>query len=443
MSALMEPITRYQDLLHRLCGSDLPGAGIDWLETLRRQAATRFEQLAFPGRRDESWRYTSLQGLLEQELVPAEPFKVLRGVDIEDAMIPDLDAWRLTFVNGRFAPRLSWLHELPTGVRLKSLRGVLHAASGDLRGRLARAEVQAGNLFSAFNTAAFADGAYVHVERERMLERPIEILHLSVGMEEPHIAQPRHLVRLEQGARAHLIERHFSFGNAPYFNNAVTEVQLDTGSSLHHARIQEESAQAFHMNSQFVQHAAGSSYHGTGVALGGAWSRNEIRVDLEGEAASCDLRGLYVVGDGQLSDQHLDVQHRVPGCASREDFRGILNGRGRGVFDGRIRVEKDAQKSDAQLSNANLLLSRQAEIDTKPQLEILADDVKCAHGTTVGQIEGEALFYMQSRGIRRRRAQQLICLGFARTAFENSGIEALDRYLEKAVAQRLNAEVTS
>ena len=305
------------------------------------------------------------------------------------------------------------------------------------------AEAQVGNLFSAFNTAAFADGAYVHVERDRELERPIEILHLSVGMDEPHMAQPRHLILLEQGARAHLIERHFSYGNATYFNNAVMEVQLDTGFCLHHMRIQEESAQAFHMNSQFVQHGACSNYRGIGVALGGAWSRNEMRVDFEGEAANCDICGLYVVGDGQLSDQHLEVQHRVPGCTSREDFRGVLNGRGRGVFDGRIWVEKDAQKSDARLSNANLLLSRQAEIDTKPQLEILADDVKCAHGTTVGQIEDEALFYMQSRGIPRRKAQQMICLGFARTAFENSGIEALDRYLETAVAQRLNSEVTS
>jgi Fe-S cluster assembly protein SufD len=443
MNAVLEPIARYQGLLHRLRGSDLPGVGIDWLDALRDRGANRFERLAFPGRRDESWRYTSLGSLLEQELVPAAPFNVLRGVDIEDALIPDLDAWRLTFVNGRFAPRLSWSHDLPTGASLESLRGMLHAAPQELRAILGRTEMQAGNVFSAFNTAAFADGAYVRVASGVELERPIEILHLSVGMDGPHIAQPRHLILLEQGASARVIERHFSFGNSPYFNNSVLEVQLDAGAALHHVRIQEESAQAFHMNTQFVQHATGSSYSGIGVALGAAWARNDVWVDIAGEGANTDLRGLYVVGDEQLSDHHLDVQHAVPACTSREDFRGVLNGRGRAVFDGHILVAKNAQKTDARLSNANLLLSRQAEIDAKPQLEIFADDVKCSHGTTVGQIEDDALFYLRSRGIPLQQARQMICLGFARAAFENSGSEALDRYLESAVAHRLNAEVTS
>ncbi len=443
MSAVMEPIARYQGLLERLCASDLPGAGIDWLEAMRAQARTRFGLLAFPGRGSEEWRYTSLQGLLEQDLVSAQSLDVLRDPNIGDALVPGLDAWRLTFVNGRFAPGLSSIRGFPEGSRLESLRGVIHAEPQTLREILGRPETQAGNVFSAFNTAAFADGAYVRVARNARLERPIEILHLSSGAGQPHIAQPRHLIRVGKGASACLIERHLSPGDSRCFNNSVMEVELDAEADLQHVRIQQESPQAFHMNSQFVRQGAGSSYRGTGVALGGAWSRNDIGVAFDGEGATADLRGLYVVGDGQLSDHHIDVRHAVPGCTSREDFRGVLNGRGRGVFDGRILVARQAQKSDARLSNANLLLSRQAEIDTKPQLEIFADDVKCSHGTTVGQIEDDALFYLRSRGIPQAQARQMICLGFARAVFENSGSEALDRYLETAVAKRLDAEVIS
>ena len=441
MSAVMRPVASYQDLLKRLRGTDLPGAGVPWIGALRAQASERFARLAFPGRSDEAWRYTSLEGLLKQDFAPAERFNALDARGIQDALIPDLRGWRLTFVNGFFAPQLSLLDELPNGVSMESLRGVLQRESRDLEPTLGRCETRTGNVFSAFNTAGFADGACIRIAPGVKLERSIQIVHLSRGAGRPQIGQPRNLILLGDDARASVIESHLSRDSGLYFNNAVLEIDLAPGAELHHVRIQNESEQAFHMNSQFLRQAAGSRYSYIGVSLGGAWVRNDTQVALEGEGANADLRGLYLVSDGQLSDHHLDVRHLVPECSSRESFRGVLNGRGRGVFDGRILVAKDAQKTDAHLSNANLLLSRQAEIDTKPQLEIYADDVKCSHGTTVGQIEDDQIFYLQSRGIPQHQARRMICLGFAREAFENSGSEALDRYLESAVADRLGAEV--
>jgi Fe-S cluster assembly protein SufD len=273
--------------------------------------------------------------------------------------------------------------------------------------------------------------------RGSLLERPIELIHLSVGMDEPRVAQPRQLVVLEDGAQARLIERYVSLGRSIYCTNSVLELTLGADAVLEHQRIQDESPNAFHISGLYLSQGRGSSYRGINLGLGAAWARTDLVVRFSGEHAECDLSGLYLAGDQQLMDFHLDVDHRHPNCTSRETFKGILYGKGRAVFDGRVFVARDAQKTDAAMSNKNLLLSEGAEVDTKPQLEINADDVKCSHGTTVGQIEPEMLFYLRSRGISAPLARRMLCLGFAGEILDRIRPDALRDRLTELVGRRL------
>lgn len=420
----------------------LSGAGgaprIDWLETRRAQARQRVNEQGLPSGKQEAWRYTSLTRLLEQGFVPAgEPATAVRPEDLAHCLIPGLDAHRAVLVNGRFVPALSDLRDLPAGVRIGGLRQILESDPDALREHLNGVAGESQPLFAALNTAALDDGWVLRLAAGARPARPIELIHLSVGMDEPRVAQPRHIVALEPGAEATLIERYLSLDDSLYCTNAVVELSLGQGASLMHQRIQTESSKAFHIAGLYLHQGADSRYRGVNLALGGAWARTDIVVRLAGEGAECDLQGLYLAGDRQLTDFHLDVEHRVPRCTSRETFKGILYGKGRAVFDGRVYVARDAQKTDAAMSNKNLLLSEGAEVDTKPQLEIHADDVKCSHGTTVGQIEPEMLFYLRSRGIAGPLAQRMLCLGFAGEILDALTPEALREQVSEQVGLRL------
>jgi Fe-S cluster assembly protein SufD len=415
-----------------------PGAGPAWLDQERESAREHVQTQGVPTMKQEAWRYTGLKSLVEQGFTPSgETITAVQEGDIEDLLIPGLDAYRVVLVNGRFVSHLSDLSGMPSGARAGSLRGIIEADPDALEGRLNRVAGDGVHVFSALNTAAMEDGFVLLLSEGQVLERPVELIHLSVGMEEPRVAQPRHLVALERGARAQLVERYVSLGESLYCTNSVAEIDLAPGAVLDHSRIQLESPNAFHITGLFLEQAAGSVYTGVNLGLGGSWSRTDLVVGFSDRHAECDLKGLYLAGDRQLMDYHLDVRHGVPECTSRESFKGILYGKGRAVFDGRIRVDVDAQKSDAQLSNKNLLLSRNAEVDTKPQLEIYADDVKCSHGTTVGQIEPEMLFYLRSRGISALLARRMLCLGFAGEIIDALEAGPLRDYVTEQVGQRL------
>jgi Fe-S cluster assembly protein SufD len=252
------------------------------------------------------------------------------------------------------------------------------------------------------------------------------------------VAQPRYLVVIKDGARALLLERYVSLGALEYCTNALLEIRLEHGAQLEHYRIQTEGENAYHLSGLYLSQAEDSRYSGFNLGLGGVWSRTDLMVRLVGRGANCALNGLYLAGDRQLMDYHVDVDHATAHCTSRESFKGILNGKGRAVFDGRIHVAKNAQKTDAHLANKNLLLSRSAEVDTKPQLEIFADDVKCSHGTTVGQLEPEALFYLRSRGISETAARRMLCLGFAEEILDVVTLEPMRLYVAEQVGARLD-----
>ncbi|NCA69669.1 MAG: Fe-S cluster assembly protein SufD [Sphingobacteriia bacterium] len=418
--------------------ADLPGAALDWLESQRHQALARVRAHGIPSSKEEAWRYTSLKGLLEQGFSAAAERPPLPTLEaLHPLLVPGLDSHRVVLVNGCYIPELSALGPLPLGVRIGGLRSLLASEPDALRDRLNGIAEGHQSFFAALNTAGLDDGLVVMMEPDTRLDRPLELIHLAVGMDAPRVAQPRHWVALDEGAQARLIERYVSLDQSLYCTNSVLEIALGRDALLEHDRIQSESPNAFHIAGLYLHQETGSRYHGVNIGLGGRWARTEIYARLAGMHAECDLQGLYLAGDRQLMDYHLDVDHAVPACVSREGFKGILYGKGRAVFDGRVVVAKEAQKSDAAMSNHNLMLSESAEIDTKPQLEINADDVKCSHGTTVGQLEPEMLFYLRSRGIAAPAARRMLCLGFAEEVIASLHAESVREQISEQVGQRL------
>ncbi len=425
-----------------LPATTVAGDEVGWLAAERRSAAARVREQGVPTAKSEAWRYTGLRSLLEQGFTQVdEAITAVEPEDIEEVLIPGLDAHRVVLVNGRYSPTLSALGDVPEGVRIGSLRETLKRDPDALRGRLTQIAGEGCHVFASLNTAGIDDGVVVLLERGAMVERPIELIHLSLGMDQPRVAQPRHVVVLGDGARAELIERYVSLGDSLYCTNSVLEISLGRDASLQHRRVQLESVNAFHITGLYLSQGEGSHYLGVNVGLGAAWARTDLVVRFAGEHAECELQGLYLAGDRQLTDYHMDVEHGLPHCRSRENFKGILYGKGRAVFDGRVYVAVGAQKTDAAMSNRNLVLSMNAEVDTKPQLEIYADDVKCSHGTTVGQIEPEMLFYLRSRGISAAMARRMLCLGFADEIVDALGPEQLREYVAERVGQRLEQAV--
>lgn len=418
--------------------SNLPVSEGYWLSEQREAAVSRFIDLGFPHAKQEAWRYTSVKGLLQENFVTADKVGVFSRHAMTENFIPEPVAARLVFVDGIFQPGLSDC-EVPN-VQIGSLHGAMAAADKTVLQALGSLSGPGEHGFSALNLATMQDGAIVHVSAGTQLELPIELLNIATQTAAGRSLRPRHLILLEDGAKATLIERYLALDEVCYFNNLVCEVVLQEGASLRHQRIQQESLKAYHLSELYIELAADAHYQGVNAAIGGAWSRTTINNRFTAPGAYCELDGLYLAGDGQLVDFHLDMDHAVPGCASRENFKGILHGRGRAVFDGLIQVREQAQKTDAHLHNANLMLSRHAEVDTKPQLQIFADDVQCSHGTSVGQLDAQALFYMRSRGLSEDQAKRLLCVGFASEVLERFDSASLREQLGELLRQRVETD---
>jgi Fe-S cluster assembly protein SufD len=418
-----------------------PGAVPTWLPDIRDRAAEQAVAMPLPSRKNEAWRYTSLGFLEQRRYVPGTgaPVDALELSDVEEFLLPEHKGARLVFVNGHFAPALSDLRSgMEGGVSVRPLSTLANAPVDESVRRQLDHIATHRSVFSALNSALMADGALIHVASKTVSELPVDILHISVGGEDDaNICHPRHLIVVEAGASAHVIERYCSLGDSVYFNNALIEIAVGEGASLTHESLQEESPSAQHLNDLHVRLDASSRYRFVSAPLGGEWTRTDMLLRFAGEGAEADLSGLMLAGDGQLNDVHLDIRHDVPGCRSKESFKSILDGRGKVVFDGKIVVARDAQHTDAELSNHNLMLSRSAEVDTKPQLEIFADDVKCSHGTTVGELDSDMLFYLRSRGIPQDKAVRMLCQGFAQDVLNGFETEALQQRALRMLDARL------
>jgi Fe-S cluster assembly protein SufD len=412
-----------------------------WLNTLRRDALARFEAEGLPTRRHEDWKYTSLRPLEKQDFLPAPEAAPAADALARESAIPGLETVRLVLVNGRFSAELSNADDLPEGVHLSSIAGLMRDDPARLQRRLARAtDFGFSSSFTALNTAFVEDGALLELDAGTVLERPIEVLCLSVRDSEAVVFHPRLLVFCDENSRAVLLEHHVGASGAANFNNAVTEIRLEKGARLDHYRLQRESRDGFHIASLYASQAGGSHYVNHNVNLGGLLVRNDINSRLEGEEASTLLAGLYLVDGQQHVDNHTCIDHAAPHTRSEEIYKGVLSDQGRAVFNGRVVVHKDAQKIDARQNNDNLLLSRKAEIDTKPELEIYADDVACSHGATVGQLDADALFYLRSRGIDEAKARDLLIFAFAESLIERMALAPVREWLEHLVIHRVSNE---
>jgi Fe-S cluster assembly protein SufD len=412
-----------------------------WALALRREAIERFvREGGLPGTRHEDWRYTSLAGLAGLPFRPVVHFES-RGLDaarLADLGVPDLGGTRLVFVDGNLAPALSRI-EPAAGVTVAGLDERLAHDGVLIREHLGRVGDPArGNPFLTLNTAFFRDGAYLHVAAGKAAPL-VQLVFVASGAEEGLAAAPRSLLLLERGAQATVLEHYVGLGGAPGLTNTAAEVIVEEGAVLEHVKFQDEAPAAFHVASLEVRVQRGAAYRYHSLALGARLARTNIHAVFAGEHVECVLNGLSLVRDGQLADHHMVVEHARPHCASHEYFNGILSGRSRAVFHGRILVRPGAQKTDAKQTNRNLLLSDAAQADTRPQLEIYADDVKCTHGATVGQLNDQAIWYLRSRGIGREQARRMLVHAFAGEIIDRVRHAAVRGHLDRVVWDRLEA----
>jgi len=396
------------DAQPQLSGSDVP-----WLREMRQQACRDLAQKGFPDRKQEAWRYSPLGGLLAKHFIPADSGHDVSLSEFTDELaLSGLNSYRLVFVNGHYSPNLSDQDKLPPGITITDIATLLQDAPDELAAIYQDYAPQSINGFTAMHTALSDDGLYIRVAENVQVDRPVEVVFLSTPGEQAVTSVPGIVVSLGENANLVWLERYQSLGRPFYFQNVVTRVNLESRASLTHYRIVEECADAYHLSTIHVRQHSASRYRAVCMHLKGAWVRSDWHVDLLGEAAQCTLSGGCLIAGQQLSDIHTQVRHMAPACVSDENFKSVVLGAGRMVFDGSIHVAQQAQYTAATMRNDNLLLSENAEVDTKPQLEIYADNVKCSHGSTVGQMDMEQLFYLRSRGIDESRARNLLCQGF-------------------------------
>jgi len=422
---------------HGRLADALAGGGQPWLAERRARALEALEKVGLPTLRHEDWKYTDIRPLTARDY----EFAGIGEAAVPAVEIPDVEgldaAAHIVFVNGRFAPGLSALDGLPGGVGVGSLAAAIADNPDEVKARLGRALPEDSHGFVALNNAFVNDGLYIRVEDGVAVERPVEVVFATTGGDAAPLAQPRNLVVLGEGARLNLVERTVGIDDAPYLNNMICEVFLDGDARLEYVKLQEDGGRGGSIAGLFVRQRAGSRAAFNTVSLGGMLLRNDVRVYLDEAGAECALNGLALGSGRQHIDNHTTVEHVAGECVSREFYKSVLDGRARSVFHGRIIVHPDAQKTDSEQRNENLLLSRDAEVDTKPQLEIYADDVKCSHGATVGQLDEDAVFYLRSRGIDEADARVLLTIAFADAAVAAVSSDALRAYIDRRIRARL------
>jgi Fe-S cluster assembly protein SufD len=411
--------------------------GAPWLPTVRRAAIARFAELGFPTPRNEDWHFTSVAPIAESEFHPLDiPTGEARPSDLAPFLFGRVEWPTIVFVNGRYSPTLSTTALLPASVRVMNLPRGWREAPELLEAHLSKIATFEDQTFTALNTAFMYDGAIIHVAKDVQVEMPIHVLHVVDPIAARVVMYPRHLVVVDRNASARVIESYVSLGNARYFTNAVTEVALGDGAYLAHYKIQRESQRAFHVGTIQVHQPRNSKYASFSFATGAALSRTNIYTVLDGEGAEVWMNGLYMVDGEQHVDHQTRIEHAQPNCTSHEVYKGILGGASHGVFNGKVLVRPIAQKTDGKQENNNLLLSDKARVDTKPQLEIFADDVKCTHGATVGKLDALSLFYMKSRGLPAETARRLLIYAFAADVLERLEVEEVRDALEDLTLRR-------
>jgi Fe-S cluster assembly protein SufD len=411
-----------------------------WLELVRSSAMDRFEQLGFPSVSEEEWKYTNLAPLAKENFIPATSRGEIAVADVNRFAFPETSNAHLVVVNGFLREDLSTRSGLGDVVAIDLFSAVADARYNKIiRKYLARNAGYHNNGLTALNTAFIQSGVFLYIPKNVKLERPLQITFVPDA--ENSASFPRLLVVAEENSSATLIESFASVNDGRYFTNAVAEVVLKDGAHLEHYRLQRESKNAYHVSTTSAELGRSSRYHTTSINLGAQLSRHDVSVVMAHEGAETSVDGLYMVESDQHTDTHSVIDHTQPHCTSHQLYKGILDGNSRAVFNGKVFVREGAQKTDAMQTNKNLLLSNKARVDTKPQLEIFADDVKCAHGAAVGQIDEEELFYLEARGINPDLARKLLTYGFAEEVIEKIRIESIRSQLDETVLRQLHTSL--
>lgn len=421
--------------------ADAPGS----IKALRAAGATAFQTLGFPTTRNEDWHYTSVSAIASAQYAPAIDRPAATGSVTAAALAPftfGADWPLVVFVNGRFAPSLSTLSTLPVGIRVLDL-ATASEQEPELLGRfLGTAAPADRDGFTALNSAFAGEGTLIHVAKEMVIEHPIHLLHVMDEAGAGVMSHPRHVMIAERHAKASVVESYVSLADVPYFTNAVVEAFVEDGATLQVIRIQREARQAHHVGTVEARQGRDSHFLTFTFQTGAALSRSNVYTVLNGEGCGCTINGLYMLDGEQHGDHQTRVEHVKENCFSREAYKGLIDDRAHGVFNGKVFVHPEAQKTDGKQTNHTLLLSDKAQIDTKPQLEIFADDVKCTHGATVGRIDETALFYLKSRGVGKTLAKQLLMYAFAADVLETIDNPVIVEALETLTVQRFTGSAS-
>ena len=412
-----------------------------WLHQIRKDAIGRFAELGFPTTRLEEWKYTNVAPIARV------PFKAAQFIwdGLTEERLAELPlahsafsdcCSRIVFINGHYSPQLS-SQDLPKGLVVGNMASAIKRNTTAVREHLARHADYRQNAFVALNTAFLEDGAFIEIPRGQTVDAPIYVLFVSTA-DEPIASHPRSLIVVGDGSQVSIVEEYISVGEGGYFTNAVTEIVVGENSLVEHYKLEAEHEKAFHVGAIKVAQAGSSVFTSHSISFGGALVRNDVNIALNGDGAESTLNGLYVAGDNQHVDNHTVIDHIKPHCSSRELYKGILDDQSSAVFNGSIIVRADAQKSDARQSNKNLLLSEGATINSKPQLEINADDVKCTHGTSIGHLDEDSIYYLRSRGVGLTEARTVLTYGFANDVLNRMKLDSVRVRLECALLARLS-----
>ncbi len=411
-----------------------------YVHDIRSEAIKQFESIGFPTKKLENWKYTSLKNLLNNDFsVLTELSNVLEFKDIKKYLIDDIDSYKIIFVDGKYCSHLSeTTHE---GMDICILSAALTKSKYDLIVENYFNKIANDDGITSLNTAFATEGAFVHIPKNKLVEKPIQIIHFSTGNESSLMFQPRNMIIVEENSQVQIIERHQSLSENKVFTNSVTEIYGEKKSIIDYYKIQNDNLQSSLIDNTYVNQERNSTFSMHTFSFGNELVRNNLNISQNDEFIETTIKGVTIIGEKQHIDHNTLINHNKPNCNSHQDYKGIYDNKSTGVFNGRVLVKKQAQKTNAFQSNNNVLLSDKATINAKPQLEIYADDVKCSHGCTVGQLDKNALFYLKSRGIPHKEATALLMYGFANNILESVKIPEIKTRINLLIANKLGVKI--
>ena len=411
-----------------------------YVHDIRSEAIKQFESIGFPNKKLENWKYTSLKNLLNTDYsVLPEINNVLEFKNIKKYLIDDIDSYKIIFVDGKYCSHLSeTTHE---GMDICILSAALTQSKYELIIENYFNKIALKDGITSLNTAFSNEGAFIHIPKNKFVEKPIQIIHFSTGNEASLMFQPRNMIVVDENSQVQIIERHQSLSENKVFTNSVTEIYADKKSIIDYYKIQNDNLQASLIDNTYINQQRNSTFSMHTFSFGNELVRNNLNISQNDEFIETTIKGVTIIGNKQHVDHNTLIQHNKPNCNSHQDYKGIYDNKSTGVFNGKIIVNPQAQKTNAFQSNNNILLSDKATINAKPQLEIYADDVKCSHGCTVGQLDKNALFYLKSRGIPEKEATALLMYGFANNILKSVKIPEIKTRINHIIANKLGVKI--